>query len=63
MTGTTFCDSTGISALLLAHERAAHNGTELRLLRPLRTVARVLEMTGADQVLMVCESLEESPLL
>jgi len=36
MTATTFCDSEGLRAFLVAHQRAARNGTELRLLRLLR---------------------------
>jgi anti-anti-sigma factor len=60
MTPTSFCDSVGIRALLLAHQRAARGGVELRLLGPGRTVRRVLELTGADQVLMIYESLDEA---
>lgn len=60
MTATTFCDSTGVSALILAHQRAVCGGAELRLLNPDRNVRRVLELTGTDQVLMLCESLKEA---
>jgi anti-anti-sigma factor len=37
MTGTTFCDSAGITVLIGAKERATASGAELRLLRPSRT--------------------------
>jgi anti-sigma B factor antagonist len=60
MTPTNFCDSAGIRALLLAHQRAARGGVELRLLRPGRSARRVLELTGADQVLTIYESLDEA---
>lgn len=47
--GVTFMDSTGLNALLLARTEAARAGTTLHLARPSHTVARVLEITGADQ--------------
>ncbi len=51
MTETVFCDSAGIQVLLRAHRRAAAAGTELRLAASSRSVRRVLELTGADQVI------------
>jgi len=60
MTGTTFCDSTGVRGLLVAHERAARNGAELRLLRPDPAVMRTLELLSADDVLTICGSLSEA---
>ncbi|HEY2080450.1 MAG TPA: STAS domain-containing protein [Streptosporangiaceae bacterium] len=60
MTPTKFCDSMGVRALLLAHQRAARSGVELRLLRPGRNVRRVLELTGADRVLAIYEGLDEA---
>jgi anti-anti-sigma factor len=35
MTGTVFCDSSGLHTLLRAHKRAVANGGELRLVVPL----------------------------
>lgn len=58
MSTTTFCDCAGVRALLLAHKRAAGNGAELHLLRPGCAVMRILELTGADQLLVVAERLE-----
>ena len=60
MAATTFCDSSGIRALLLAHEWGARDGAGLRLLRPAHAVTRTLELLGADQVLTIYESLEEA---
>jgi anti-anti-sigma factor len=56
LTATTFCDSMGARAFVQAHQRAARNGTELRLLRPARAVMRVLELLGLDQVLTICQT-------
>jgi anti-anti-sigma factor len=53
LTGTVFCDSTGIRALALARERAAGAGTELRLAVGDSPVRRMLQLTGLDQ-LMPC---------
>jgi anti-anti-sigma factor len=44
--GLSFMDSTGLSAILAAHERCAEHGCELLLTRPQRTVERLLELTG-----------------
>jgi anti-sigma B factor antagonist len=62
MTGTVFCDTSGVRAFVLAHQRAAHDGTELRLLRPCVNVMRVLEMTGLDQMLTIRHTLEDAML-
>ncbi len=50
LSGVTFCDSTGLNAMLLARREAQHAGTVLHLAAPSGTVARVLELTGVDQV-------------
>jgi anti-sigma B factor antagonist len=51
-TETTFCDCAGTGALIRALHRAAAAGTELRLAAATsRQVRRILELTGADQVL------------
>jgi anti-sigma B factor antagonist len=44
--GVTFMDSTGLRALLLAHQRTSGNGHELRLRRGPRQVQRVFELSG-----------------
>ena len=60
MSATRYCDSTGVRMLVLAHQRAARGGTELRLLRPGYAVRLILELTGVDQVLTICQSLEDA---
>jgi anti-anti-sigma factor len=57
MTATTFCDTMGIRALVLAHQRAAASGSELRLLMPCRNVMRLLELLGLDRALAVYQDL------
>ena len=50
--GTTFSDCAGVRALVRAHRQAAAAGTDLRVAAPTSpAVRRVLELTGADQVL------------
>jgi anti-sigma B factor antagonist len=60
MTATTFCDSMGVRALVIARKRAASEGTELRLLKPGPGVMRVLRLTGLDRMLAIYDSLEEA---
>jgi anti-anti-sigma factor len=51
-TETTFCDCAGVRALIRAHRRATAAGTDLRVAAATSpAVRRILELTGADQVL------------
>jgi anti-anti-sigma factor len=51
-TGTTFCDCRGVGMLIRAHHQAAAAGTALRVAGATsRQLRRILELTGADQVL------------
>lgn len=58
MTETVFCDSAGIQMLLRAHRQAAAAGAGLRLAASARAVRRVLELTGADQVMDIYPDLD-----
>ena len=60
MTGTVFCDSSGIHALARAHRRASAIGGELRLAVGASPAIRILELTGLDQVLAVYDNVTES---
>jgi anti-anti-sigma factor len=60
LTGTTFCDSIGIRVLVLAHQQAAANGTELRLLLSCPSVLRIMEVLGVDAVLPIYHSMPEA---
>ena len=58
MTGTRFCDSTGLRALVLAHKQAAAHHTELRLVITSANVLRVLAITKLDTVLRIYPNLD-----
>jgi len=60
MTATRFCDSSGINALVRAHQQAAANGTELRLVVASPAVLRPLTLTGLDDLLPIYPSLSQA---
>jgi anti-sigma B factor antagonist len=61
MTATTFCDSTGVRLLVLAHQLAAIHGTELRLLlQPGDPVLRTMKVLGVDAVLPIYHRLDDA---
>jgi anti-sigma B factor antagonist len=58
MTRTEFCDSQGMRQLVLAHDRAAEAGAELRLAIESPAVLRALRITGLDQLLRIYPSMQ-----
>jgi anti-anti-sigma factor len=60
MTTTTFCDSSGIRVFLVAHDRAAADGGELRLAAVDPAVLRTLQLVGADRVLSIYPTVGEA---
>jgi len=56
-TATAFCDSSGIAALTRAHHQAAAARAQLRVVVTSASVRRVMELTGADQLLLLYPSL------
>jgi anti-anti-sigma factor len=61
MTATTFCDSSGVHAVVFAHEAAVKHGVELRLaVSPEGSVRRVLQLIGVGSVVPVYPSLAEA---
>jgi anti-sigma B factor antagonist len=50
LSGLEFIDSTGLHALIRAHERARESDQELLLVRGPRAVQRLFELTGAARV-------------
>jgi anti-sigma B factor antagonist len=61
LTATTFCDSSGIAALLRASREAEILGRDLRLaVRPAGAVSRVLELTGPVPGLRLFGSVREA---
>ncbi|MBQ0987182.1 STAS domain-containing protein [Streptomyces sp. F63] len=55
-----FCDSTGLNVLLGARLRAEEAGGSVHLAGMLPVVARVFEITGAEAVFAVHDSVEEA---
>jgi anti-anti-sigma factor len=53
MAEVSFIDSTGIALLLRAHRRAEDAGGQLRVIEPVGQVVRVLEATGAHEILQI----------
>jgi anti-sigma B factor antagonist len=61
MTGTTFCDSSGLRMLLAAHDHAATAGCALRVaVTPGTAVSRVITIVGIDRVLSVYSAVSEA---
>jgi len=60
MTATRFCDSSGINMLVRAHQQAAANGTELRLVVASTAVLRTLMLLGLDDLLAIYPSLSQA---
>ena len=56
MSGTTFCDSAGVHAVITAYRQAAQAGTEVRLVAT--KVLRVFALIGADQLMATYPTLE-----
>jgi anti-sigma B factor antagonist len=56
MSGTTFCDSSGVHAVITAYKQAAATGTEVRLVAT--TVRRVFRLIGADQLMLTYPTLQ-----
>ena len=60
MTGTRFCDSSGLHTLIAAHKRAEAEGREVLLVIPGAPVLRVFALTGMDKVIPNFTSLAEA---
>ncbi len=60
MTGTQFCDSTGLHTLLAAHKRAQAEGGELLLAIATAPVLRVLALTSIDRLIRSFTSLDQA---
>ena len=56
MSGTTFCDSAGLKAVIAAHAQAAKTGTELRLVATM--VLRIMTIVGIDQLIPIYPTLD-----
>jgi anti-sigma B factor antagonist len=56
MSGTTFCDSAALKAIIGAHTQAVKTGTQLRLVAT--AVLRILTIVGVDQLIPIYPTLE-----
>jgi len=56
MSGTTFCDSAGVHAVITAYKQAARTGAEVRLVAT--TVRRVFRLIGADHLMLTYPTLQ-----
>jgi anti-sigma B factor antagonist len=61
LTGTEFCDTSGLTVLVRAHKQARADGGELRLVLPADgSVVRIFTLTGLDSVIPHFTSLEQA---
>jgi anti-sigma B factor antagonist len=61
LTSTSFCDSSGVRAIVRAHESAAARDVRLELaVPPEGSVRRVLQLTGVGSLMPLYPSLEEA---
>jgi anti-sigma B factor antagonist len=61
LTLTTFCDSSGVHAIMRAHEWAATRDVMLRVaVSPGGSVRRVLQLTGAVRIMPVHSSVQDA---
>ena len=59
--GLDFADTAGIRVFLLAAKTLRQRGGGLVLLRPQRTLARILEVLGAEEMLAIQGGIEATP--
>ena len=52
MSAVTFCDSTGLCALITAQQQLQTNGRQLRIINPSTTVAHLLALTALTDTLV-----------
>jgi anti-sigma B factor antagonist len=60
LTPVPFIDSTGLSALLAEHQRAAARGRTMRLVCPEGPVRRIFRLAGMEMVFPIYSSLAEA---
>ncbi len=61
LTDLTFIDSTGLSILVEYHDKARAAGGRLILVAPRAAVLRILDITGLDERLTICDRIEQVP--
>jgi anti-sigma B factor antagonist len=57
MTATTFCDSSGMAAIVAAYQQAVEAGADMRLVIGHLAARRVFELSGIDTVISIYPDL------
>jgi anti-sigma B factor antagonist len=60
MTGTRFCDTAGLHALVAAHKRAMAEGGQVVVVLVVPAVVRIFAITGLDRLIPQFTSLQEA---
>jgi anti-sigma B factor antagonist len=60
MTDNEFCDSSGISELVMAFKRARAGGGEVRLVMNKASVRRIFKVTGVDGIFRIFETVPQA---
>jgi anti-sigma B factor antagonist len=60
LSGTEFCDSSGLNALVRAQQQAAGQGRGLRLVVGTPAVHRMLAVTGTAGLFRLCDNIEQA---
>jgi anti-sigma B factor antagonist len=55
-----YCDSSGLSAILLAYRILQSEEGQIRLASPTKNVRKLIEISQLDRILPICESVEEA---
>lgn len=61
LSGVMFMDSTGLTCLIAAYHTTRSTGARLVLIAPSERVRTMLALTGADQILHSCPTVESVP--
>ena len=60
MAQTTFCDSSGVRALIQAHKLAGRRGVELSLVITADAVLRIIDLSGLTEILHLYPSVDNA---
>lgn len=60
MSNVEYCDSSGLSAILLAYRLLQSEEGELRIANPQKSVMNLIEISQLTRILVVCNSVEEA---
>lgn len=60
MSNVEYCDSSGLSAILLAYRLLQTVEGQLRIANPQKSVMNLIEISQLGRILVVCESVEEA---